>query len=81
MAFSKFVAGFYGLQTKYEIVLGKSHVFRAYTEIRDGQVSNFSPQVTPKLIDWEGGWPMKSEKNFQSIRILFLFRDTSTLWE
>jgi hypothetical protein len=33
------------------------------------------------LIDWEGGWPMKSEKNFQSIRILFLFRDTSTLWE
>jgi hypothetical protein len=51
MAFSKFVAGFYGLQTKYEIVLGKSHVFRAYTEIRDGQVSNFSPQVTPKLID------------------------------
>jgi hypothetical protein len=37
MAFSKFVANFYDLQTKYEIVLGKLHVFRAYTEKSDDQ--------------------------------------------
>jgi len=62
-------------------VIGDSKKFQVKSRAKISQVkSKFkSSQVTPKLIDWEVRWPMKTEKDFQCIRILSLFQDTSTL--
>jgi hypothetical protein len=62
--------------------MGKSAIFPLKSSQVVGDSKKFqvkSSQVTPKLIDWEVRWPMKTEKDFQCIRILSLFQDTSTL--